>query len=136
MKSDTQDPDVAPPAAKLLSRRLIQIAASGEVTIAYEAQPEFTNRHGTVQGGLLAAMLDSATAFALLQALPAGKTAVTTRLDTTFLKAARPGTLIAIAAIEYQDECTALVVAELKSDQSVVVARARAELRILNKSPG
>jgi len=140
-KSDIQAPPgrrpgatdlgVLPPVAKLLKRQLIGVAESGEVTVAFEAQPEFTNRHGTVQGGLLAAMLDSATAFALLMTLPAGMTAVTTRLDTTFVKPAWPGALMAFAKIQERNERGAIVAAELKTIEGVVVARANAELRIV-----
>jgi uncharacterized protein (TIGR00369 family) len=67
--------------------------------ISFDATIEFTNRHGTIQGGLLAAMLDSAAGNALLATLPANMTAVTTRLDTTFLAPAEPGRLEAIARV-------------------------------------
>jgi uncharacterized protein (TIGR00369 family) len=100
------DPEAGclPLAARHLNRRLIGVASTGEVTLAFEAQPEFTNRHGTVKGGFLAAMLDSATGFTLLMALPSHKTAVTTRLDTTFISPARPGVLMAFATIQSRDE--------------------------------
>jgi len=131
-KPSATDLGVLPPAAKLLKRQLMGVAESGEVTVAFEAPPEFTNRHGTVQGGLLAAMLDSATAIALIMTLPAGKTAVTTRLDTTFVKPAWPGALMAIAKIKERNERGAIVAAELKTGEGVVVARAYAELRIVD----
>jgi uncharacterized protein (TIGR00369 family) len=91
--------DETPPAFRLLGRRLVGVDGAGEVTIAFEAQPEFINRHGTVQGGFRAAMLDSATALMLMKALPVDQTAVTTRLDTTFVKPASPGALTAHARI-------------------------------------
>jgi len=125
----------SPPAAKLLNRRFLGVDDSGGVAIAFEARPEFTNRHGTVQGGFLAAMLDSATGFTLLMALPVGQTAVTTRLDTTFVKPASPGALTAHARILERGERRCVVEAELRSPEGVVVARARAELRILPISP-
>ncbi|WP_249140298.1 MULTISPECIES: hypothetical protein [Bradyrhizobium] len=38
-------------------------------SIRFQAQQSFTNRHGTIQGGFLAAMLDSATGIRALAAL-------------------------------------------------------------------
>lgn len=129
--SDRTELDQLPPAAKLLNRRLIGTAENGEVTIAFEAKPEFTNRHGTVQGGFLTAMLDSATAFTLLMDLPGDRTAVTTRLDTTFLKPAKPGEYLARSNIVERGERHSIVMAELSVLDDTVVARTRAELRIL-----
>jgi len=56
-----------PPAAVLLGREVISVdAKSGEVQLRFLAHPQFANRHGTVQGGMLAAMLDSATGNAVM----------------------------------------------------------------------
>lgn len=70
-----------PPAARLLGRQLDSIGASnGDVRLVYCARPEFANRHGTVQGGMLSAMLDSATGYALIATLPEGFTVLTRRV--------------------------------------------------------
>jgi acyl-coenzyme A thioesterase PaaI-like protein len=75
-----------PPAAHLLGREIVSADRnSGEVKLRFTAKKEFANRHGTVQGGMLAAMLDSATGNAVMVRLPSHLTAVTTRLDTQFL---------------------------------------------------
>jgi len=122
-----------PPASRLLSRRVIgKDAATGATLIAYRAHQDFTNRHGTVQGGFLAAMLDSAAALTLLAELPPGRTAVTTRLEVDFLKAASPGELIASAALASMDERHARVVADLRNCDDVVLARANVQLRIIS----
>jgi acyl-coenzyme A thioesterase PaaI-like protein len=49
--------------------------------------------YGTIQGGMLAAMLDSATGNAVMASLPHDRTAVTTRLDTTVVKPVALGPL-------------------------------------------
>jgi uncharacterized protein (TIGR00369 family) len=122
-----------PPASRLLSRRVIgKDAATGATLIAYRASIEFTNRHGTVQGEFLAAMLDSAAAMTLLSELPPGRTAVTTRLEVDFLKPASPGELTASAAVASMDERRARVVADLRSSDDVILARANVELRIVS----
>ncbi len=120
-----------PPAAELLGREIISVdPQSGEVTLRFTARAEFANRHGTVQGGMLAAMLDSATGNAVMARLPAHLTAVTARLDTQFLKPAALGPITATARLIHQDERTAEVQAELTDSEGRVVATARAELRV------
>ena len=120
-----------PPAALLLGREIISVDThSGEVRLRFLAQPQFANRHGTIQGGMLAAMLDSATGNAVMASLPADRTAVTTRLDTTFIRPAVMGPLIATARLVKQDERSAEAEAELVDSSGEVVARGRAELRV------
>jgi uncharacterized protein (TIGR00369 family) len=119
------------PAATLLSREVIEAKDTGEVRVRFLAKHDFTNRHGTVQGGFLAAMLDSATGNALMAMLPPEQTAVHTRLDISFLKPARPGPLTAVARVIERDARSAKVEAEISDDAGTVLATARAELRLL-----
>jgi uncharacterized protein (TIGR00369 family) len=122
---------VVPPAAKLLGREIVSVDLhSGEVTLRFTAKEDFANRHGTVQGGMLAAMLDSATGNAVMAVLPSHLTAVTTRLDTQFLKPAALGPITATARLIRQDERNAEVQGELTDGNGIVVATARAELRL------
>ncbi len=127
-------PDERPPAARLLGRRLIGFDAdTGTATLEFRAKPGFTNRNGTVQGGLLSAMLDSATGSTLMASLPPAFTAVTVRLTTDFLKPAPVGPLRATARIVAQDERNAEVEAEITTVEGDVLARATAQLRILRR---
>jgi uncharacterized protein (TIGR00369 family) len=120
-----------PPAARLLGREVVSVdATSGEVRLRFVADPQFANRHGTVQGGMLAAMLDSATGNAVMASLPADRTAVTTRLDTTFVRPAALGPLTATARVAKQDGELVFAEAELLDSSGQIVARARAELRV------
>jgi uncharacterized protein (TIGR00369 family) len=120
-----------PPAARLLGREIVSVdPATGEVKLRFTARAEFANRHGTVQGGMLAAMLDSATGNAVMARLPSHLTAVTTRLDTQFLKPAALGVITATARLVRQDERSAEVEAELSDSEGRIVATARAELRV------
>ena len=100
------------------------------------ADRQFANRHGTVQGGMLAAMLNSATGNAVIANLPSDRTAVTTRLDTTFVKPAALGPLTAIARLVKIDDRSASAEAELVDGSGQVVARARADFRIRERSGG
>jgi uncharacterized protein (TIGR00369 family) len=121
-----------PPAAVLLGRELLFAdAEAGEVRLRYLARDDFANRHGTVQGGFLAAILDSATGAAVMAVLPPDLTAVTTRLDTSFVKPARLGPLLAAARVVRRDARSAEVEAEIMDDSGLILATAKAELRIL-----
>jgi uncharacterized protein (TIGR00369 family) len=123
------------PSAVLLGREIVSVdTESGEVRLRFLADPQFSNRHGTVQGGMLAAMLDSATGNAVIANLPSDRTAVTTRLDTTFIKPAALGPLTATARLVKLDDRSASAEAELIDGSGQVVARARAELRVRERS--
>jgi uncharacterized protein (TIGR00369 family) len=119
------------PAAKLLGREILPDAAAGAKRIRYLARPEFANRHGTVQGGFLSAMLDSATSAALLAELSPEWTSVTVKLETSYLKPAPLGELIASARLISRDERNARSEAELATPDGIVLAKAVADLRIL-----
>src|ERR1700679_1647281 len=123
------------PSAVLLGREIVSVdTESGEVRLRFLADRQFSNRHGSVQGGMLSAMLDSATGNAVIANLPSDRTAVTTRLDTTFVKPAALGPLTAIARLVKLDARSAEAEAELVDGSGQVVASARAELRIRERS--
>jgi uncharacterized protein (TIGR00369 family) len=123
-----------PPSSKLLGREVIEIdTGKGGSVVRYASQPEFLNRHGTVQGGLLGAMLDSATALALYAVLPPEQTAVTTNLDLAFLKPAKPGVFTAVCKVVRRDQRSGEVSGELRDAEGVLVAKGVAKLRIVRR---
>ena len=137
----TTAPDLSPyafltPAAKLLGRRTVDVdAATGVVRSSFFAPPEFANRHGSVHGGFLAAMLDSAASMAIVGTLAPDMTMVTARLDTEFLKPAPLGPLEARAHIVARDDRNVRIEAEIMSPAGVVVARAQAVMRVIRRRP-
>ena len=137
MSSSPPGSDDVPPAAALLGRRFVSVdAEAGTATLTYEARPEFLNRHGAVQGGMLAAMLDSATGATLMACLPQELTAVTVALTVSYIKPASLGPLTATARIVVKEGREAEVAAELAAADGAVVARATARLRILRRAAG
>ena len=120
-----------PPGAQLLGREWLGFDESGRALIRFGAQQAFTNRHGTIQGGFLAAMLDSATGICALAALSSELTVVTKSLDTHFLKPASVGPITARARVAEQTERDMVVQAELVDTNGIIVADATARLRIL-----
>ena len=102
------------PGAATLGREWVKFdPSSGSATLRFLAKPEFANRHGTVQGGFLAAMLDSATGITLLAMLPQELTVVTVGLNTRFEKPASVGVLIVEARVVERDDRDAAVEAEV-----------------------
>ena len=123
------------PGAAMLGREWVKCdSASGRATLTFRARPEFANRHGTVQGGFLAAMLDSATGITLLATLPPELTAVTISLDTRFESPASVGVLTAEARVVEKDDRNAMVEAEIIGPDNRVVARGKARLRIRRRA--
>ncbi len=126
--------DQLTPGAALLGREFLGFDADGKTAlIRFHARPDFANRHGTVLGGFLAAMLDSATGLTLLAGLPPELTAVTTHLNTEFVKPAPAGTLLARASVTSREDRDAVVEAEILDAEGNVVARAVAKLRIVRR---
>lgn len=67
---------------------------AGRITIAFEARPEFCNLLGTVQGGMLAAMLDLVMSFSVLCTMGPGYVVPTIDMTTHFLSPAKPGRVV------------------------------------------
>jgi uncharacterized protein (TIGR00369 family) len=123
--------DRTSPAAILLGREVTAIDhETSSVRVSFKARPEFANRNGIVQGGFLSAMLDSACAVALLVQLDEGLTLVTKSIEINFVSPAPLGDLLATARVVARGERDAQVEAELKTPDGVVVANAKAKLRI------
>lgn len=122
-----------PPGAQLLGREWLGFDESGHAVIRFQAQVAFTNRHGTIQGGFLAAMLDSATGLCALAALSSEQIAVTKSLDTRFLKPAPVGAVTARARVVERTDREVVVQADLVDTNGTIVADATARLRILAK---
>jgi uncharacterized protein (TIGR00369 family) len=128
--------ETEPPGAVLLSREIIRInRATGEGALRYLARTDFTNRHGTVQGGFLAAMLDSATGLTLVECLDADETAVTRSLRVDFLRPAKPGVILARTRVVSRTSTAAEVSGELVDESGATVATAVATLRVLKPKP-
>ncbi len=121
-----------PPVAGLLGREVLSVdTGNGIARLGFTARPDFVNRHGTVQGGLLAAMLDSATALALYAVLPADQTAVTVNLNVSFIKPGQLGAFVATSKLISCDHRYGETSAELHDAEGSLVATATAKLRII-----
>ena len=120
------------PGARLVGRELLEVdTETGVVRLAYLARPEFANRHGTVSGGFLAAMLDSVTAAPILAFLPENLTIVTTDLRVSYVRPAPLGRLLGSGRVTGRDDREVHAEGVLEDSEGNTVARAAATFRIV-----
>jgi uncharacterized protein (TIGR00369 family) len=101
------------------------------IEVAYEARADFTNRIGTVAGGMLASMLDSLTGLAALAVLPPEEMAVHTALKIEYRRPASPGRLVGHAKVVARSGRDLESSGELRDSEGRVVARGEATLRVI-----
>jgi uncharacterized protein (TIGR00369 family) len=83
------------PVAGLLSAQPIRCDPQhGRITVSFQARRDFCNLIGSVQGGMLTAMLDLAMSFAVLCSLEDGHVVPSLEIKTTFIAPARPGEIV------------------------------------------
>jgi uncharacterized protein (TIGR00369 family) len=122
----------APPGARFLDRRIEKIdPETGEVTARFRSRSEFANRHGTVSGGFLAAMLDSTVGLATLATLAPEETAMTLELKVSYLRPAPIAELIGIGRVIHRGRSVAFTEGELRNESDEVVAKGTATMRII-----
>jgi uncharacterized protein (TIGR00369 family) len=121
-----------PPAAVLLGFELIAIDPdAGTIEVAFTATEAFLNPVGTVQGGILSAMLDDTLGPALVATLGPGEFAPTSDLHVQFLRPARPGRLIGRGRVVRRGRDVGFMAGELvdESGELIAVATATAQIR-------
>ena len=129
MRADLDRPS---PFGDWLGRSIVRADTErGEVEVQYCPPPEARNRLGTLAGGALAAMLDSLTALAALCALPEGSAAVHTALEVEYLRPGGAGRIRGIGRALAREGDDVRTEGELFDAAGQLVARGRAELRII-----
>ena len=124
-----------PPAAGTLGWELVDVDPyRGTIDVAFVAGEAFLNPMGNVQGGFLAAMLDDTLGPALVAQLPEGQFAVTLELKVNYLKAARPGRLLAHGRVVHRGGSIAFLEGTLTDEAGETLATATATARII--TPG
>ena len=132
MPEPTSHLDERPPAARTIGKEILSVDVdSGDVRLRFLARPEFANRHGSVGGGFLAAMIDSTTAAPLLAKLPPELTAFTTELHVAFVSRASTGELYGSGRLVSHVDRDAEAEAEISMLDGTVVARGTAKFRIV-----
>jgi len=125
-----------PPAARLLGWQLISLnEETGEISVAFDAKPDFVNPVGTVQGGFIAAMLDDTMGPAAAAFLGGQDFAQTLELKTSFLRAAKPGRLIGHARVVHRGKDVLFLEGRLENEAGDLIATASATARRIAFAP-
>ncbi|EFM59846.1 Hypothetical protein BIBO2_1239 [Brucella sp. BO2] len=116
---------VPPPTAQLLGWELIDVdVEQGTIRIAFHPDERMLNPRGTVQGGIVAAMLDD-TMVPALYALTGGQyLASTIDLNVSFIRPVQPGRVIAEGRVVNRGRSVVFMEAELLSEDGKLLARA------------
>lgn len=105
--------------------------AAQSLEVHYTARESFTNRIGTVSGGMLSAMLDSVTGLTALAALPEGVMAAHTALNVEYVRPARPGTIVARGTVLEMGDHEIRTRGVLNDARGRTLAQGQATLRVL-----
>jgi uncharacterized protein (TIGR00369 family) len=101
----------------------LTVAGDGEVVIHAEATEAAANKMGTVAGGVLAQLVDSAAVQAAKTRLDSGDRAVTVELNVNFLRPARAGgPLSATGSLLDMSGALAVARAEVRDGQDTLLA--------------
>jgi uncharacterized protein (TIGR00369 family) len=121
-----------PPTAKLLGWTLRAIdTAAGTIEIGFTADERFLNPGGTVQGGIIAAMLDDTQGPALFGSTHGEIYAPTIDCTISFVKAAKPGRFVARGRVVNIGKTIAFTEAELFDEAGELVARGTFTNRVM-----
>jgi uncharacterized protein (TIGR00369 family) len=125
-----------PPAAKLLGWELLSLdAETGEIAVSFQGKVDFTNPVGTIQGGMLTAMLDDTMGPAATAFLGGHEFAQTLELKTSFLRAAKPGRLIGRARVVQKGRDILFLEGSLEDEAGQLIAKASATARRIAFAP-
>ncbi|WP_433080934.1 PaaI family thioesterase [Dactylosporangium sp. CA-052675] len=115
----------APPIMHLLGTGRFDVE-EGRVTVTLEPQEYHYNPLGTVHGGVLATLLDTATGCAVHSTLPAGMGYTTLDLTTKFLRPASiaSGVLTCEGTVLSKGRRTALAQAQVTDGRGALIAHA------------
>lgn len=107
----------------------------GSVEVHLDVEPDHLNLFGTLHGGLIATVADTATGLAMLTSLDDGMTHVTTSLTVTFLAPGRSGAVTARGRVLKRGRRFGYAEADVVDADGELVARASATF-ILRRESG
>jgi uncharacterized protein (TIGR00369 family) len=96
----------------------------GEAVIEYEAAERHANAMGTLHGGVLCAMADTAMGVAFYTALEEGESLTTLELKINYLKPVWKGKLTAAARVVKRGKTVGLMECDILDEEGQLVARA------------
>ena len=121
-------------ASAWLGRKILEADPQGGLLrTQFDLKPEFTNPLGHIQGGILAAMLDSTMSLALATVIDATETIPTLELKVNFLRPAK-GRVIGTGKVIQQTKSVAFLEGKLEDTEGNLIATASATSLIIKVS--
>ncbi len=109
--------------AHLLGLRLAHIS-HGEATLHMNVRDELKQNKGLLHGGVIASLIDTAAAFAVLTVLEESERAATVDLTVKYLRRVTGGQITARAVVLRTGRRLAFLSAEVSDESQVIVATA------------
>jgi uncharacterized protein (TIGR00369 family) len=109
----------------------LERVAPGEVDLWLLVETRHLNLTGTLHGGLIATLADTATGLALRTTLEAETTSLTSSLSVTFLRPGRPGKVIAKGRVVKSGTRFGYAEADVEDGEGRLLARAAATFTIM-----
>ena len=122
--------NIHPPAAELVGFRMLSFA-DGESRFEMDAGRRHHNPMGTVHGGILCTLADSAMGMAFASTLGDGETFTTLEVKINFLRPVFEETLFAEAKVLHRGRSIGLVDCNVATEDGKLVARAVSTCSVL-----
>jgi uncharacterized protein (TIGR00369 family) len=122
--------EVKPPAADLVGFRMLSFA-NGESRFEMEAGRRHHNPMGTVHGGILCTLADSAMGMAFASTLAEGETFTTLEIKVNYVRPVFEEKLFAVAKVVHRGRSVGLVECDVTTENGKLVARAVSTCSVL-----
>jgi uncharacterized protein (TIGR00369 family) len=114
--------EIKPPAAELVGFRMVSFAV-GEARFEMDAGRRHHNPMGTVHGGILCTLADSAMGMAFASTLGEGETFTTLEIKVNYLRPVVGEKLFASAKVVHRGRTVGLVECDVTTEEGKLVAR-------------
>ncbi len=122
--------EIKPPAAETIGFRMLSFA-DGESRFEMEAGRRHHNPMGTVHGGILCTLADSAMGMAFASTLGEGETFTTLEIKVNYLRPVFEEKLFATAKVVHRGRTVGLVECDVTTESGKLVARAVSTCSVL-----
>ena len=110
----------------------VEDADDGGARIAFEVREEHLNPAGTLHGGVVATLVDTAMGQAVRSTTDEGEVPATSQLTVTYLRPGRPGAVVVTAAVRTRGEHLTVCEADVEQDGKAI-AHAVATFALLSR---
>jgi uncharacterized protein (TIGR00369 family) len=126
--------DIPPPGFAALLDLTLETVEEGHVVFGLTPREQHLNPLGTVHGGMLATMLDSAMGSAIQTVLPAGSTYTTVQLDVKYVRTPRTGEgqILASGRVVHAGRSTATAEGQIHDAEGRLLAHATTTCLVLS----